>query len=113
MIHWPTQGIKRVVTVDLHAGQSQTAFRNPFDHLTAQILLRNAMMQEAQGYNRGDMVVVAPDVGSSGLAERHRQELGTGVIHLGKVRDAKDSRKIHREDRVPEADGKVCLVFDD
>ena len=32
---------------------------------------------------------------------------------MAKRRDPKDSQKIQREEKIPEADGRVCLLFDD
>lgn len=36
-------GADRIVTVDMHSPQAQGIFQGPFDHLTAQPLLRRAM----------------------------------------------------------------------
>ena len=111
--HLVASGVTRIVTVDMHSAQTQAIFRGPFDHLTAQPLLRQAMEEVIAGHDRKDCLVVAPDAGAAKLAERHRQELGTGLLHLTKSRDRIDSGKITRDQHVPEAAGKVCLVFDD
>ena len=106
-------GVGRIVSVDMHSPQTQAIFRGPFDHLTAQPILREAMIEELNGYDRQECVVVAPDAGAAKLAGRHSRELGMSVLHMVKMRDPHDSQKIHREEKVPEADGRVCLVFDD
>lgn len=111
--HLAAVGVSRIVTVDMHSPQTQAIFRGPFDHLTAQPLLRNAMAEEVSGYDKADCLVIAPDSGAAKLAERHRLDLGVGLLHMAKLRDPDDSQKIHREEKVPEADGRVCMVFDD
>jgi len=106
-------GVDRILAVDMHAPQSQGIFRGPFDHLTAQHLLRKAVKEELNGFNLDDCVVVAPDAGATKMANRHSKELGVKVLHFMKTRDPKDSQKIHRDEKVPEVDGRVCLLFDD
>lgn len=70
-----TAGARRVLTMDLHAGQIQGFFDVPVDHLTAIPLL--AEYWRAKGLE--DAVVVAPDIGgvarASDLADRLRAPL--------------------------------------
>lgn len=106
-------GVNRIVTVDMHAPQAQAIFRGPFDHLTAQPVLEAALQEELTGFDDEACIVVAPDAGAAKLADRHRRNMGLGMLHLAKQRDPHDSQKIQREEKVPEADGRVCLVFDD
>lgn len=106
-------GARRIVTVDMHSAQAQAVFRHPFDHLTAQPLLRRAIREEVAGYDQAELLVVAPDAGAGKMAERHRSSLGTGLLQLSKMRDPNDSQKIRREEYIPEADGRVCILFDD
>lgn len=106
-------GVNRIVAVDMHAAQAQAIFRGPFDHLTAQPQLRRAMRTEISQYEIDECLVVSPDAGAGKMAERHRTRLGTGLLHLAKMRDTLDSQKIRREEKVPEADGRVCIIFDD
>ncbi len=106
-------GVNRIVTADMHSPGAQAIFRGPFDHLTAQPLLRRAIIEEIKDFNRDDCMVIAPDAGASKQAERHRRELGTSMLYLAKMRDPSEPQKLHREEKVPEAEGRVCLVFDD
>jgi ribose-phosphate pyrophosphokinase len=106
-------GVTRIVTVDMHAPQAQGIFRGPFDHLTAQPELGTALYQEVAHFPLDECIVVAPDAGAAKLADRHRRNLGMGMLHLAKQRDPHDNQKIRRDEKVPEADGRVCLVFDD
>lgn len=106
-------GADRIVTVDMHAPQSQAIFRGPFDHLTAQPTLRSAMEDEIASYDRDDCIVVSPDAGAAKQSEEHRTDLKVGMFVMTKMRDAVDNQKISREDKFPDADGRVCLMFDD
>jgi ribose-phosphate pyrophosphokinase len=106
-------GADRIVTVDMHSSQTQGIFQGPFDHLTAQPLLRDAMKEEIAEYERDDCIVVAPDAGAAKLSEQHRTDLDMGMFVMTKLRDPNDNQKISRDDKFPDADGRVCLVFDD
>lgn len=106
-------GVSRIVAIDMHSPQAQGIFRGPFDHLTAQPLLRRAMAEEIVQYNAEDCIVVSPDAGAAKLAEQHRIGLGMGMFVMTKMRDPSDSQKISRQDTFPEADGRICLIFDD
>jgi len=106
-------GVHRIVAVDMHSPQAQGIFNGPFDHLTAQPLLRRAMREEVAGYDIEECLIVAPDAGAAKMSERHRAKLGLGILHLAKMRDPQDSQKIRRDEKVPEADGRVCILFDD
>lgn len=106
-------GINRILTIDMHAPQSQAIFRGPFDHLTAQRAIEKSMVSDLEQYNHDDLVVVAPDAGASKLAQTHQRHLDTDILHMAKQRKRGDSQNITRDERVPEADGRVCMVFDD
>ena len=106
-------GADRIVTVDMHSSQSQAIFRGPFDHLTAQPLLRDAMRKQIAGCTLAECIVVAPDAGAAKMAEQHQAGLKTGMFIMSKFRDVEDSQRIKRNQTFPEADGKVCMLFDD
>lgn len=108
-----TAGVDRIVAIDIHAPQAQAIFRGPFDHLTAQRALEKAMIEQLSEYSKDEMVVVAPDAGAAKLAQQHRRHLDLDIMHLAKHRSRNDSQKIERDEKVSEADGRVCLVFDD
>jgi ribose-phosphate pyrophosphokinase len=52
-------GIDRMVTMDLHSGQTQGFFSKPCDHMTAM----NMLSQHFADQGLEDLVVVAPDAG--------------------------------------------------
>jgi ribose-phosphate pyrophosphokinase len=106
--------LDRIVTVDMHSGQAQGIFDFAFDHLTAQPLLRDAVIEEVSDYDRDECIIVSPDAGAVKRAEDHQAALDMGMFVMPKSRDKNDSEKIRRQqDKFPEADGRVCLVFDD
>ncbi len=106
-------GVHRIVTVDMHSPQAQGIFRGPFDHLTAQPLLRMAAAEEVQDLSASECVVVAPDADAAKLSEQHMRGLGMGMFVMTKMRDPLDNQKISRDTVFPEADGRACLLFDD
>lgn len=106
-------GANRIVTIDMHSPQAQGIFRGPFDHLTAQGLLRDVMREEIAEYDQESCVVVAPDAGAAKLSQQHSKELNLGMFLMTKMRDPSDNQKISRDDKFPDADGRVCVIFDD
>lgn len=103
----------RYVAVDLHSPQVPGITRKPFEPLTAQIELEKAMAEDLEQYDKNDCVVVAPDAGASKLAQSHQRRMDLDILHLAKKRARGDSSKITRDEHVPEAEGRVCVVFDD
>ncbi len=103
----------RLVAVDLHSPATTGITHKPFDPLTAQIALEQAMEHDLEQYERDDCVVVAPDAGASKLAQSHQRRMDLDILHLAKQRGRGDSSKISRDEHVPEAKDRVCLVFDD
>lgn len=105
-------GADRIVSVDLHSPQTQATFDGPFDHLTAEPLLRKQLKKRIKGDREG-FVIVAPDSGRAKTAEHYSQALKIDVVNMSKSRDKKDSSKIVRPHKVDEVDGKICFLIDD
>jgi ribose-phosphate pyrophosphokinase len=70
-------------------------------------------VNEIDGFDEEECMVVAPDYGAGKISARHRRELGTNFLVMDKSRNVNDSQKIQRDEKAPEADGMVCLIFDD
>jgi ribose-phosphate pyrophosphokinase len=105
-------GADRLVSIDMHSAQTQATFYGPFDHLTAEPLLREAL--EVRVATSDEVfVVVSPDGGRAKLAEHYAEKLGVDVVHMPKSRDVKDSHKITRPDFIHEVSGRTCLLIDD
>src|SRR6266536_5608933 len=86
-------GAQRVVSVDLHSGQTQGYFDFPFDHLTALPILSDFLSGEL-GLHDENVVVVAPDAGRIRTAERLREHLHADLAFLYKRRSRREAHKI-------------------
>ncbi|CAN5455088.1 ribose-phosphate diphosphokinase [soil metagenome] len=107
-------GAQRIVAIDMHSPQSQAIFNGPFDHLTAQPLLRAAATESIASFDPEQCMIVSPDVGAAKMSEIHRDKMGVGLLHLTKTRSHEDTSKITRSNKkVDGVDGMVCLMFDD
>ncbi len=105
-------GADRIVSVDMHSAQTQATFNGPFDHLTAETIIQEALEKRVKD-NYDDFVVVSPDGGRAKVAEDYAHELGVNVVHMTKSRDREDSSKIKRPDLIADVEGKTCLMIDD
>lgn len=103
-------GCDRVLTVDLHSGQIQGFFNIPVDHLTALPLLAD-YIGEKYG---SDLIVVAPDAGRAGLADKYARHLGAaGVAFAQKRRRADKPSVTETIGLVGKVKGKLCVIVDD
>lgn len=105
-----TEGIDRVITMDLHAPQVQGFFKVPVDHLYARPLLC-AYAQRA-GLVTEDAVVVSPDAGFAKNARLFADRLGLSLAICNKVRYGHDENAKVME-IIGDVKGKRCLVVDD
>lgn len=105
-----TEGIDRVITMDLHAPQVQGFFKVPVDHLYARPLLC-AYAQRA-GLVTEDAVVVSPDAGFAKNARLFADRLGLSLAICNKVRYGHDEKAKVME-IIGDVKGKRCLVVDD
>jgi len=105
-------GASRLVSIDMHSAQTQAVFNGPFDHLTAEGLIRDTLKDFIKN-NPDKYVMVSPDGGRAKIAEHYAVELGVGVVYIPKTRSRDDSSKISRPESVPGVDGKVCILIDD
>ncbi|MCL2452012.1 ribose-phosphate diphosphokinase, partial [Candidatus Saccharibacteria bacterium] len=105
-------GVNRIVTIDLHSAQTQAIFGRPFDHLTAQPLIRERLA-EIIGKNKSDFIMVSPDTGRAKETEQYADELGVKLVHMPKSRDHEDSSKLRRPDKIAGVAGKNCVIVDD
>ena len=105
-------GAQRVVSVDLHSGQTQGYFDFPFDHLTALPILSDYLSGEL-GLHVENVVVVAPDAGRIRTAERLREHLHADLAFLYKRRSRREAHKIEEMAVVGEVDGRPCILVDD
>jgi ribose-phosphate pyrophosphokinase len=100
-------GADRVLTMDLHAGQTQGFFRNPVDHMTALFMLT----QYFDDLGLTDLVVVAPDAGRVKLNKKFASKLGAELAILDKERPAQQVAEIGYV--IGDVKGKTAVLVDD
>ena len=103
-------GVDRIMSVDLHTGQIQGFFHDPFDHLTALPLLK-AWIEE--NTSRDDRVIVSPDAGRVRLTEKFAGHLGSPIAILHKRRDPTKHNVSESLDVIGDVDGRTVILIDD
>ncbi|MFH1502953.1 MAG: ribose-phosphate pyrophosphokinase [Candidatus Eisenbacteria bacterium] len=100
-------GADRVLTMDLHAPQIQGFFDIPLDHIyAAPVLLRYF-----DRHGEGDLVVMAPDIGSIKMARAFAKRLGASLGFVDKRRPRPDAAEVMNV--VGEVEGKHVIMVDD
>ncbi len=102
-----TAGADRALTLDLHSAQIQGFFDIPFDHLYAAPVLIEAFAKK----NIGELMVVAPDIGSVKMARAYAKRLGAELGLVDKRRPKPDSVEVMNI--IGDVEGKNCILFDD
>lgn len=105
-----TAGADRVLLVDLHAAQVQGFFSTVVDELTALPLLAE-YFQEKDIPNE-DLVVVAPDIGSSRRSRVFASRLNVPLAIIEKRRLGNNDR-VETLNVIGNVEGKYALLFDD
>jgi ribose-phosphate pyrophosphokinase len=104
-------GAKRMISIDLHAGQIQGFFDGPVDHLTALPVL-----EEYVRANATRPVIVSPDAGRIKVAERMAQHLGDCGADLAfcyKRRPKGTTNVAEAIEVIGEVAGRLCVLTDD
>jgi ribose-phosphate pyrophosphokinase len=102
-------GADRIMSVDLHSGQTQGFFDGPFDHLIAMPLFKK-FIKENMGE---DYVVVSPDAGRVKLTERYSSSLGANMAIVHKTRSVVKHNTVEAKHLIGDVDGKTCVIIDD
>jgi ribose-phosphate pyrophosphokinase len=102
-----TAGADRVLTMDLHAPAIEGFFDIPVDHLQAAPLLSDYI----HSLNLQNPVVVSPDAGGVGRANRFRERIGAGLAIIAKQRPEPDTAEVI--EMVGEVEGKTAIIVDD
>jgi ribose-phosphate pyrophosphokinase len=102
-------GADRIMTVDLHSGQTQGFFNGPFDHLIAMPLFK-AYVKEHFG---NDFVFVAPDAGRVKLTQRYSSSLGDGMAIIHKTRSTSVHNSVEAKHLIGSVEGRNCVIIDD
>lgn len=104
-----TAGADRIMSVDLHSGQTQGFFDGPFDHLIAMPLLKSYIKNNF----KKDVVIVSPDAGRVKLTERYSKALNSEMAIIHKQRSNKARNSSESKQLIGEVAGKTCLLIDD
>jgi ribose-phosphate pyrophosphokinase len=101
-------GASRLVSVDLHSGQTQGFFDGPVDHLTAMPVL-----VEKLASLKGKLTIVSPDAGRVKVAERYAMTLGAELAIVHKRRSHSSFNTVEAREVVGDVSGRVCVLVDD
>jgi len=106
-----TAGADRFLTIDLHAGQIQGFFSIPGDEVTAFHLQRTYFEEK----NIPNVVVVAPDIGSSKKARNLAEVLHAplAIVEKRRVRHKDQGTAVEALSLIGEVKGKNAILFDD
>jgi ribose-phosphate pyrophosphokinase len=100
-------GVKRVLSMDLHANQIQGFFEIPVDHLFGAPIL----IKYFRELSMNDLVIVSPDVGGAERARFFGKQLGASMAIIDKRRErANEAEVMHI---VGNVEGKNCILIDD
>lgn len=106
-----TAGADRMMSVDLHAAQTQGFFDGPVDHLWAMPILTQYVRGRVDTSN---VTVVSPDAGRIRVAEQWAAKLGGGPLaFVHKTRDITRPNQAVANRVVGEVDGRDCVLVDD
>ena len=106
-----TAGADRIMSVDLHAAQTQGFFDGPVDHLWAQPILVEYVRTRVDTSN---VTVVSPDAGRIRVAEQWAAKLGGGPLaFVHKTRDIRSPNKAVANRVVGDVEGRSCVIVDD
>jgi ribose-phosphate pyrophosphokinase len=100
-------GVKRLLTMDLHAGQIQGYFDGPVDHLTAMPILATYFKEK----KLKDPVVVSPDVGRVKAVKKFADRLNSPLAIMHKRRPEHNIAKVMHV--VGEVEGRRAILIDD
>ncbi|MBI3359133.1 MAG: ribose-phosphate pyrophosphokinase [Nitrospirae bacterium] len=102
-----TAGAHRVLTLDLHTGQTQGFFNIPVDHLyAAPVLIAYFKKKRFK-----DLVVVSPDAGGVERARAFAKRMNAGLAIVDKRREGPNRIKVMNI--VGDVEGKDVLILDD
>lgn len=104
-------GADRLVSVDMHSAQTQAVFDGPFDHLTAEGIIRQAL-QDRVDADPESYIVVSPDGGRAKTSEIYAEALNIDVAHMPKKRDKQNGGVTH-PDFIEDVQDKNCILIDD
>lgn len=108
---YKTAGADRIMSVDLHAAQTQGFFDGPVDHLFAMPILADYVRSRVDWPN---VTVVSPDAGRIRVAEQWAAKLGGAQLaFVHKTRDITRPNQAVANRVVGEVEGRTAILVDD
>src|SRR3990167_3512680 len=99
-------GADRIMSVDLHSGQTQGFFDGPFDHLIAMPTL---VEYTRNHFNSKDLVIVSPDAGRVKVAERYSSALNCAMAIIHKHRSTSRINTVEAKYLIGDVKDKTCV----
>jgi ribose-phosphate pyrophosphokinase len=99
-------GVRRVLCMDLHAGQIQGFFNIPVDHLYAAPVVLGHIQK-----NFDDVVMVSPDAGGVERTRAFAKRLNSGLAIIDKRRDKPNECEAMHV--IGDVEGKTAILLDD
>lgn len=99
-------GVRRVLCMDLHAGQIQGFFNIPVDHLYAAPVILDHIKDEYS-----DVIMVSPDAGGVERTRAFAKRLNVGLAIIDKRRDKPNECEAMHV--IGDVQGKVAILMDD
>jgi ribose-phosphate pyrophosphokinase len=101
-------GVNRVVAIDLHAGQIQGFFSQPFDHLYANRVFLDYLQPK---FRDSPPVFVSPDAGGVERARAYAKRMNTDLAIIDKRRERANVSEVMHV--IGEIKGRDCIILDD
>ncbi len=102
-----TAGARRVLAIDLHAGQIQGFFSIPVDHLFAAPILLEYIKENFDG----NLVMVSPDAGGVERTRAFAKRLGASLAIIDKRRERPNESQVMNI--IGDVEGKIAIILDD
>ena len=100
-------GVKRVITIDLHASQIQGFFNIPVDHLVGASLF----IEYIKNKNFKNPIIASPDVGGVARARGYAEKLGYDLVIVDKKREKANVSEVMNI--IGEVAGRDVIILDD
>ncbi len=101
-------GVRRVLTMDLHAGQIQGFFNIPVDHLYAAPVIIKYVRETFAGE---DVIMVSPDAGGVERTRAFAKRLNIGLAIIDKRRDKPNECEAMHV--IGDVKGRIAILMDD